>query len=101
MKYFLEGGPLFMGLLSLTLIGLLWTALKMPNKVQTVGRLALGLGVLGFVIGIFGMFKALEQLQGSISQNMLAGGLKISLITPIYGLIIFCIAQAIQLFRRP
>ena len=74
MKYFFEGGPLFMGLLSLTLIGLLWAALKMPNKVQTVGRLALG--VLGFVIGIFEMFKALEQLQEVFLKTCWREGLK-------------------------
>lgn len=100
MNYFLAGGPLFMSLLSLVLIGLLWAAMKRPEKVQILGRMALALGVLGFTIGIFEMFKALEQMQGSISQNMLAGGLKISLIAPIYGLVIFSIAQGIQLFKR-
>lgn len=59
--------------------------------IKTIGILAIIIGFLGQMIGLFDAFKVIEYT-GSISPGILAGGLKISLITPIYGAIIFLIS---------
>lgn len=104
-RYFIEGGPLFMGMLSIVFLVIL---------VVTVlaGKSALGnsaiekswldyiksLGLFAFVLGMFGQFLGLFQafkIIGSgmeISPAMMASGVKVSMVTSIYGMIIFLIA---------
>lgn len=60
--------------------------------VRSFGLLALVTGVLGQMIGLYGAFIAIEEV-GQVSQAMLAGGVKVSSITTIYGLIIFVITR--------
>jgi len=105
---FHNGGPLFMGILTLILIALVATAvyIAVKRKSKTTNAPSLTwlkeIGILGLVVGIFGQFlglyqafSAIEQM-GSVSQSMLAGGLKISSITSIYGLVIFILAILLQ-----
>jgi biopolymer transport protein ExbB/TolQ len=58
--------------------------------------LALVWGVLGQVIGLFSAFQAIE-MAGEVSQGILAGGLKISSYTTLYGLLVFFVAKLIKL----
>lgn len=46
------------------------------------------MGIPGQLIGLLEAFKALEQV-GDISPALLAGGLKISMITILYGILIY------------
>ena len=89
------GGPLFMGIL--TLIGLLMIVAFILKKgaVQQLGLLALAVGVLGQMIGLFGAFEGIESM-GGVSQAMLAGGLKVSSITTIYGLLIYVLSLILR-----
>jgi len=64
------------------------------DYVKFFGLLALVTGVLGQLIGMFMAFQAIEQI-GEVSQAMLAGGLKVSSITSIYGMLIFVITRLI------
>lgn len=64
------------------------------NYVKSFGLLALVTGILGQLIGMYSAFSAIEQM-GEVSQAMLAGGLKVSSITTIYGLLIFVITRLI------
>jgi biopolymer transport protein ExbB/TolQ len=103
LKYYFEGGPLFMGMLSiLFLVILVLTVLAFISKdeskqaswmnyIKSLGLLAFVLGMLGQFIGLFGAFKAIESGM-DISPELLAGGLRVSSITSIYGMIIFVIA---------
>ena len=56
---------------------------------------ALAFGFLGQLIGLLGAFEAIEA--GGVSQSILAGGLKVSSITSIYGLLIYCISLIIRI----
>ena len=95
---FLSGGPLFMG--ALTIIGLLMiVAAFRKGCVKELGLLALAVGFLGQLIGLFSAFVAIEQM-GEVSPAMLAGGLKVSSITSIYGLLIYVIGMIIQVVQR-
>jgi hypothetical protein len=101
---FYMGGPLFMGILTVILFAVLaTTALLFLKESSELPRgisveLVKELGIFGLVTGIFSQFlglyeafNAIEQM-GTVSQSMLVGGLKVSSITTIYGLLIFIVA---------
>ena len=55
---------------------------------KSIGRFALVTGILGQLIGLFSAFQAIEKAV-DISPAIMAGGLKVSMITTIYGMLIF------------
>lgn len=108
--YFM-GGPLFMGILTLILIAMLAVAvingfpvIKNAEKserdrikiayVKSVGLFGLIVGVLAQLIGLYQAFMGIEAM-GSVSSAMLAGGLKVSMITTLYGLLIYVLSYLI------
>lgn len=104
---FLMGGPLFMGVLSLIFVVMLIVATTNGvqvfkkretnsnyNKqklgyIKSVGLFALVIGILGQLIGLFSAFEAMEVGNVSISPAMLYGGFKVSMISTIYGMLIY------------
>ena len=58
------------------------------SYIKSVGLLALVTGLLGQLIGLYTAFQYIEAA-GSVSPAMLAGGLKVSSITSLYGMLIF------------
>ena len=60
------------------------------NAVLQLGILSFFLGVLSQAIGLIQAFQAIEQM-GAVSPQMLAGGLKVSMIASVYGLLILII----------
>jgi hypothetical protein len=100
------GGPLFMGILTVVLIAMVaWTIYQilpvLLNKeihlvkkaaklkhIKTIGTFGLVTGILGQLVGLFAAFNAIEQA-GDIAGGILAGGLKVSTISTIYGVLIF------------
>jgi biopolymer transport protein ExbB/TolQ len=100
------GGVLFMGILSFLFLVVIvlagWKTYQLflaipPSEkrkkrglpeILQVGTFALFIGVLGQVIGLFEAFKAMEGME-SVSLPLLAGGLKVSTITTLYGSSIF------------
>ena len=111
-ELFYMGGPLFMGLLTLIFLVMLAVAVISAKKlmsngeanlsmIKSVGLLALVIGVLGQMIGLYSAFYAIEMMgEGGVSPAMLAGGLKVSSITTIYGLIIYALSIAIYLILK-
>ena len=101
---FYAGGPLFMGILTIILVALIATAVYSLIKIKRDGSssksvsLVKEIGIFGFVFGIFGQFLGLYQAftaieaAGDVSPALLAGGLKVSMITTLYGMTIFFIA---------
>ncbi|MDR9408153.1 MAG: MotA/TolQ/ExbB proton channel family protein [Balneolaceae bacterium] len=101
---FYAGGPLFMGILTIILVALIATAVYSLIKIKRDGSssksvsLVKEIGIFGFVFGIFGQFLGLYQAfnaieaAGDVSPALLAGGLKVSMITTLYGMTIFVIA---------
>lgn len=94
---FFEGGLLFMSLLTLLLAGVIYTAVKAEKSLKLFGLLALAIGILGQLIGVFQMYEGIVSMGGEISQSMLAGGLRVSSITTIYGLLIYSISLIFRL----
>lgn len=61
------------------------------NLIFQVGLFSFFFGLLGQAVGILGALKALEQI-GEVAPAMLFGGLRVSMISPVYGLAIFLVA---------
>ncbi len=109
-EYHYMGGPLFMSILSFLFLVVLVLAgikfyqlfIRIPEsdsvkkrgigEILQIGTFALFTGILGQVIGLFDAFKAMEGMDG-IGLPLLAGGLKVSTITTIYGCLIFAISS--------
>ncbi len=98
LDYFYMGGPLFMGMLTLIFIALVVAAV-LKKDVKEIGLLALALGILGQLIGLMGAFEGIEAM-GEVSQSILVGGLKVSSITSIYGLLIYIVSLIVQVAKR-
>ena len=82
-KYFHSfGGRLFLHLL-------FWLAVA-----AFFGMLALVTGIFGQMIGLYEAMKHISQI-GEVSQAVLAGGLRVSSITSLYGFIVFILAHLI------
>jgi len=55
---------------------------------KSIGLFIMITGILGQLIGLMSAFKAIERV-GDISPPILVGGLKISMITTLYGILIY------------
>lgn len=109
---FYSGGPLFMSIL--TIIAAVMLALATVNGrtilfnktdettsrklslIKEVGLLALVCGIFATSIGLFSAFRAIE-MAGDVSFGMMVGGLKVAMITILYGFIIYMISLLIWL----
>lgn len=105
-ELFQMGGILFMSILTIEFIAVLFFAVKAvkgSNKnislIQKAGLLAAVTGILGQLIGLFSAFEAIQQM-GTVSPAMLAGGLKVSMITTLYGILIYLIALLISILLK-
>ena len=106
---FKMGGPLFMGILTAVLFIILAIAVfyfiiiirkdfkdidetrKRLKYIKSFGLFGLVMGILGQMIGLYSAFSAIDRAK-DISPAIMMGGLKVSLITPMYGMIIFLIS---------
>ena len=93
-----------MGILTIILIAVVATAIyiflqqkkeiskKLPvSLVKEIGIFGLVVGIFAQFLGLFDAFQAIEEI-GSVSPALLIGGLKVSMITTLYGIFIFVIA---------
>jgi len=97
-----EGGPFFMYplflILILVLVLIVQGFLKKGNSTKTISLIssitlfALVWGFLGQIIGMIAGFDAIESV-GDVSPAVLAGGIKISLLPPVFGSAIFLIGR--------
>lgn len=101
---FFMGGTLFMSILSILLliviVGVMYSIRSKSkdklserlNQIKYVGILALIFGILGQVIGLHQAFSYLSEV-GSVKPQVLYGGLSVSTIPTIYGMIIYIISM--------
>lgn len=62
--------------------------------VREIGLFAFMVGILASAIDLMGAFSAIE-MAGDVSPSLLAAGLKLTLIAPVYGLMIYVLSLII------
>jgi len=103
---FNEGGPFFMSLILICFLLTLFFLVKaglslkkdsdLTNKMISLSTdtslLGLVLGFLGSVIGLISAFDSIESV-GNVSSEVFAGGLKVALLSLVFGTATFCISR--------
>lgn len=106
---FFMGGPLFMGILSLLFVIMLsWitfhfiriyfskdplqeNAIRKIWDGKSIGLFAMIFGILGQLLGLYQAFSVIAEA-GNISPNLIYGGIKVSMIPTLYGIIIYLVS---------
>ena len=97
-----EGGPFFMYPLFFILILVIIlivkafvqkeTADKTVSLIGSISLFAIVWGFLGQIIGLIGAFDAIESM-GDVSPAMLAAGLKVAFLAPVFGMFTFLVGR--------
>lgn len=95
------GGLLWMSLITILLAALLFAAWKAPRWVKEIGLAAPVVALLSLLFGLFNAFDALQKTAGVISPGVVFGGLKVSTIPIIYGLLVYLLSLIIRIIRKP
>ena len=110
---FLEGGALFMSLILICLLMSIFFTVKSILKIKTdkevskkilkhisdSGTLGLALGVMGAFLGLISAFDVIEA-SGAAEPAIIAGGLKVALLSPLFGLFTFSVSKLAILILR-
>ena len=110
---FMEGGALFMSLILICLLILIYFTIKsiltlktnkeiskkMLKHISDSGTLGLALCVMGSFIGLITAFDVLEAT-GAAEPSILAGGLKVALLSTLFGLFTFSVSKLAILILR-
>ena len=97
----MAGGWWGMAAITLTLVCALFAAWKAPAWVQSLGKVAIAIGVISFLLGISDIAKVIQENGNEFPFSVYMGGLKVALIAPIYGIIVYVIITLVDLVRRP
>jgi hypothetical protein len=97
-----EGGPIFMYPILILLIasiflfirGIKNNSTKNLNLLKSIGLFALVYGFLGFTIGLIGALDIITEVNGDIGTQVLAGGFKIGILPPTFGMFTFLVVRA-------
>lgn len=112
LELFFSGSKLFIGIQTIAAIimivlAIISTKAVLANQVNENSQRKIGLlkevGLFAFIIGILasaidltGALQAIE-MAGDVSPSLLAAGLRITMVTPVYGLIIYVLSLLIFL----
>ena len=98
---FMAGGWHFMALITLALICALFAAWKAPAWVKPLGKVAIAIGILSFLIGVQDMADCCAKVGSEIPFSVYCSGFKVALIAPIYSIIVYVIITIADTVRRP
>lgn len=110
--FFMEGGLGFMSVLTVLLVGIFFAAWKAPRWVKEIGLFALLFGFLGHALGVYQVLIVMRDIAaengGGISGlfdavpvSVFLGGLKVTLNTLIYGVIIYLVSLVVRVIQKP
>ncbi len=99
-KFFIQGGPAGMIIITLFLIALLVAAWKAPRWVKEIGIGALVVSIFWTLRGFFQIFELAESF-GDIPFNICCGGFKVAMISTLYGFIVYFISLVIRIIHKP
>lgn len=106
LNLFVEGGVEYMFTITLLLLIVLVLAgvaaykyfarlpvsRRLVESIRQVGMLALVWGIFSTVLAFFQALRALSELEDPLPFNVIMGGLKVALITSLYGMVVFLMA---------
>ena len=98
--FFVEGGLPWMSLLTIEFIGVLLAAWKAPGWVKEAGLVALLTGVFSTLFGLF-IGAGDIAVAGDIATGIVWGGIRVALITTLYGCIIYAVSLIIRMIQKP
>lgn len=98
---FMAGGWHFMALITLALICALFAAWKAPAWVKPLGKVAIAIGILSFLMGVQDMADCCAKVGSEIPFSVYCSGFKVALIAPIYSIIVYVIITIADTVRRP
>ena len=99
-RLYVEGGAGAMTIITIFLIILLIAAWKAPKWVKEIG---IGALVISVFFTLLGRAQVLDTLQlfGDVPFSVVCGGLKVTLITTFYGLIVYFLSLIIRVVQKP
>jgi hypothetical protein len=111
-KLFVEGGPVYMSVLTALLVAIFFAAWKAPRWVKEIGAFALAFGFLSLLFGLRNIFTVLQNVAGFqtdpvtsiydlVSPGVLFGGWKVAMIPVIYGVIIYLVSLIVCIVQKP
>ena len=100
-QYFIEGGAAGMGAVTLLLAFMLFAAWKCPAWVKEIGIAALVIGVIWTLVGLQQAFGATLRSANEIPPIVLLGGIRVAMISTIYGFIVYFISLVIRVIQKP
>ncbi|MBQ4284961.1 MAG: hypothetical protein II720_00715 [Bacteroidales bacterium] len=97
---FISGGPVGMIIITLLFIALFFAAWKAPAWVEEIGKAALTVSIFWTLLG---QLQIVDFLSGhdDVATNILAGGIKVSLIPVLYGLIVYFVSLILRIIQKP
>lgn len=98
---FMAGGWHFMALITLALICALFAAWKAPAWVKPLGKVAIAIGILSFLMGVQDMADCCAKVGSEIPFSVYCSGFKVALIAPIYSIIVYVIITIADTVHRP
>lgn len=98
---FMAGGWHFMALITLALICALFAAWKAPAWVKPLGKVAIAIGILSFLMGVQDMADCCAKVGSEIPFSVYCSGFKVALIAPIYSIIVYVVITIADTVRRP
>ena len=100
-RFFVEGGIWGMSLITVFLIALFLAAWKAPRWVREIGIAALVVSAFFTGIGVFQVFGLAELFGPEITEGLMYGGLRVAMISFMYGLIVYFISLIIRIIQTP
>ncbi len=106
-ELYASGGPIWMHPLTLCLIAIICLVIyviilhfqkrqihsTLIEAIKQIGVLALAWGTFSTIAGFFQAFGALEEIKEMLPFQVIMGGMKVALITALYGLIVFILSM--------
>ena len=100
-EFFIMGGMSFMSFLTLLFALLFLAAWKAPAWVRDIGIIALALGILSHLLGIFQASDDIIRYEGDLSMRVIFAGYRCTLVPMMFGFIIYIISRIINIWQTP
>ena len=87
-------------IITVFLIALFIAAWKAPRWVKEIGIAALTFSIFSNMLGLYQAMGAV-MMAGDISNGVIAGGIRVAMISLLYGLIVYFISLIIRIIQKP